>query len=345
MKKGAWVKRTLIAVLSTAFVLTAAGCGAPSSGGGSQSADSGEPIILKFSHVTTAESPKGKAAEKFAELAAQKTNNRVKVEVFPSSQLYGDKDEMDALQANNVQMVAPSVTKLVGFVPSFQIVDLPFLFNGREAVLQFWDGDLGKKLMSSLEPQGILGLAMWENGFKNFTNNKHPLKRPEDFNGLKFRTQAGKVLEAQFTALGAGAATIPFGETYTALQQGTVDGQENTFNNIDTQKYAEVQKYLTVSQHGRLDYVVLVNKSFWDGLPEDIRKALEEAMKEATEYERQLAAELDQQSFENLKKAGMEVTELTPEDRAAFQKAFEPVYTEFAEVIGQEYIDGVKALK
>ena len=341
------MKRSLIALVSAAFVLTAAGCGAPSSsGGGSGSSGTADkPIVLKFSHVTTADSPKGKAAEKFAELAAQKTNNRVKVEVYPSSQLYGDKDEMDALQANNVQMLAPSVTKLVGFVPSFQIVDMPFLFNSREAVLQFWDGELGKKLMSSLEPQGILGLAMWENGFKQFTNNKHPLRKPEDFNGLKFRTQAGKVLEAQFKALGAGAATIPFGETYTALQQGTVDGQENTFNNIDTQKYAEVQKYLTISNHGRLDYVVLVNKEFWDGLPDDIRQALEEAMKEATEYERQLAVELDLQSLENLKKAGMEVIELTPEERAAFQKAFEPVYTEFADVIGQEYIDGVRALK
>ncbi|MBO8164167.1 MAG: TRAP transporter substrate-binding protein [Brevibacillus sp.] len=344
MKKGTWVKRTLLAVLSAAFVLTAAGCGTPTGGGGGQAAE-GEQIVLKFSHVTTPDSPKGKAAQKFAELAAQKTNNRVKVEVFPSSQLYGDKEEMEALQANNVQMVAPSVTKLVGFVPSFQIVDMPFLFNSRDAVLKFWDGELGKKLMQTLEPQGFLGLAMWENGFKNFTNNKHPLKRPEDFAGLKFRTQAGKVLEAQFKALGAGAATIPFGETYTALQQGTVDGQENTFNNIDTQKYAEVQKYLTVSQHGRLDYVVLVNKSFWDGLPDDIRTALSEAMQEATEYERQLAVELDQQSFENLKNAGMEVTELTEEDREAFRKAFEPVYEEFAEVIGREYIDGVKALK
>ncbi len=212
-------------------------------------------------------------------------------------------------------------------------------------MLKFWDGELGQKLMKSLEPHGILGLAMWENGFKQFTNSKRPLKRPEDFKGLKFRTQAGKVLEAQFKALGAGAATIPFNETYVALQQGTVDGQENTFNNIDTQRYAEVQKYLTVSNHGRLDYVVLVNKSFWEGLPEDIRKALEEALKEATEFERQLAYELDQKSFENLKKAGMEVYELTEEDKEAFRKALEPVYAEFADVIGKEFIDGARALK
>lgn len=334
------VKRFFAMAFAVILALTAAGCG-----GNSASDGKDEPIVIKFSHVTTPDSPKGQAAEKFKELAEQKTNGRVKVEVFPSGQLYGDKEELEALQAGNVQMIAPSVTKLVGLNPAFQIVDMPFLFNSREAVHAFWDGELGKKLMSSLEPQGILGLAMWENGFKQFTNNKHPLKRPEDFKGLKFRTQAGKVLEAQFKALGAGAATIPFNETYMALQQGTVDGQENTYNNIDTQKYPEVQKYLTVSNHGRIDYVVLVNKSFWEKIPEDIRGALEEAMKEATEHERQLAYDLDQQSFENLKKAGMEVYELTEEDKEAFRKVFEPVYSEFESVIGKEFIDGARALK
>lgn len=334
------VKRISAMAFAVVLLLTAAGCGGNSASGGKD-----EPIVIKFSHVTTPDSPKGQAAEKFKELAEQKTAGRVKVEVFPSGQLYGDKEELEALQAGNVQMIAPSFTKLVGLNPAFQIVDMPFLFDSREAVHAFWDGELGKKLMSSLKPQGILGLAMWENGFKQFTNNKHPLKRPEDFKGLKFRTQAGKVLEAQFKALGAGAATIPFNETYMALQQGTVDGQENTYNNIDTQKYPEVQKYLTVSNHGRIDYVVLVNKSFWDKIPGDIRGALEEAMKEATEYERNLAYELDQQSFENLKKAGMEVYELSEEDKESFRKVFEPVYSQFENVIGKEYIDGARALK
>lgn len=338
--------RIFVLLVVALLTLGAAGCGSPASNGAVQGdGNSGEPIVIKFSHVTTPDSPKGQAAEKFKELAEQKTNGRVKVEVFPNGQLYGDKEELEALQANNVQIIAPSATKLVSLNPAFQIVDMPFLFNSRAAVHKFWDGELGQKLLKSLEPHNILGLAMWENGFKQFTNSKRPLKRPEDFKGLKFRTQAGKVLEAQFKALGAGAATIPFNETYMALQQGTVDGQENTFNNIDTQRYAEVQKYLTVSNHGRIDYVVLVNKSFWEGLPEDIRKALEEAMREATEFERQLAYELDQQSFENLKKAGMEVYELTEEDREAFRKAMEPMYAEFVDVIGKEFLDGARALK
>lgn len=342
MKKG-FIYAKAIAVLALAGSLLA-GCGSQSTGGSGGQA-SGEPMIIKFSHVTTADSPKGKAADKFKELMEQKTGGKVKVEVYPSSQLYGDKDELENLQLGNVQIIAPSVTKLVGLNPQFQIVDMPFLFKNRDAVLKFWDGELGQKLMSSLEDKNIKGIAMWENGFKHFTSIK-PIRTPEDFKGQKFRTQSGKVLDAQFKALGAGNATIAFGETYTALQQGTVDGQENTFNNIDTQKYAEVQKYLLVSEHGRLDYVVLVNKQWYDGLPEDIRKAFDESMKEATAYERELAVELDKQSFENLKNSGkLEIIEMTPDVREQFVQKMEAVYAEFESVIGKELIDGVRNLK
>lgn len=334
----------------TALLLTGALMAGCSGGGGAQkTADNStytkeKPLVIKFSHVTTADSPKGKAADKFKELMEKKTDGKVKVETYPSSQLYGDKDELENLQLGNVQIIAPSVTKLVGLNPQFQIVDMPFLFKNRESVLKFWDGELGNKLMNSLDSKNIKGIAMWENGFKHFTSNK-PLAKPEDFNGQKFRTQAGKVLEAQFKALGAGAATIPFGETYTALQQKTVDGQENTFNNMDTQKYAEVQKYLLVSEHGRLDYVVLTNKKWYDSLPQDIKKAFDEAVKEATVYERQLAVELDKQSFENLKNSKkMEIVELQPDMREQFAKKMESVYTEFEKVIGKDLIDGVKKL-
>ncbi|USG64516.1 TRAP transporter substrate-binding protein [Brevibacillus ruminantium] len=340
MKKG-W-KAAMAGCLSL-VLLTAAGCG------GSKSQDASaytpeKPLIIKFSHVTTADSPKGKAATKFADMMAEKTGGKVKVEVYPSSQLYGDKDEMEALQAGNVQIIAPSATKLVGFNPAFQIVDMPFLFKNHDSVLKFWDGDLGKKLLGSLDSKNMLGLAMWENGFKVFTANK-PLTKPEDFKGLKFRTQAGKVLEAQFKALGSGAATIPFGETYTALQQGTVDGQENTWNNIDTQKYEEVQKHLIISNHGRLDYIVLTNKKWYSGLPEDIRKAFDESMTEATKYERELAVELDKESENKLKSSGkMQVVELSEADREAFVKVMEPVYSEFSETVGKEFIDGARQL-
>jgi C4-dicarboxylate-binding protein DctP len=347
MKK--WFKLGAVSLLA----LSLAACGG---GGGNQqgaetpakTGDTQKPIILKLSHVTAPESVKGKAATKFAELVQQKTNGKVKVEVYPSSQLYGDKDELDALVAGNVQMIAPSVTKMVKLDPRWQYVDMPFLFRDPEHVQKFFNSDVAKSLLTSekLQNNDILGLAFWANGFKQFSTAKTPLKTPADFNGLKFRAQAGKVLEAQFTTLGAGSATIPFGETYAALQQGVVDGQENTFNNIDTQKYEEVQKYLTISNHGRLDYAVFVNKPFWNGLPDDIRSQVAEALAEATKIANDMATQENQQSLDKLKKSGkMEIITLTLEQREAFVNAFQPVYDKFGATITPELIEGIRNLK
>lgn len=344
MRMKKWITVLLVGLLAGML----AACGGGGSKQAASSGNDGDKIIIKFSHVTSPESTKGKAAQKFADLAAEKTGGKVKVEVYPSSQLYGDKEELDALVSGNVHMIAPSVTKMVKLDPRFQFTDMPFLFRDREHVLNFFKSDIAKQLLESerLQSNDIKGLAFWENGFKELTNNKKPLKTPQDLAGLKFRVQAGKVLEGQYKALGAGSATIPFGETYAALQQGTVDGTENTFNNIDTQKYEEVQKYLTVSNHGRIDYAIFVNNSFWQGMPEDVRTKVEEALKEATEYEWKIAGEEDQASFNKLKSSGkMQVNELTDAERAAFEKALQPVYKEFESVITPEIIDGIKNLK
>ncbi|MFZ5627116.1 MAG: TRAP transporter substrate-binding protein [Bacillota bacterium] len=340
--KNFWRKAAALALSGLlAFGLAGCGSGGEKSSQGEQKKD--EPIVIKFSHVVKETTPKGQAALKFKELVEQKTGGKVKVEVYPSSQLYGDKEELEALVANNVQMIAPSATKLVGLNPAYQIVDMPFIFKNDQAALNFYNGPVGQKLLTSLEDKGILGLAWWPNGAKHFTNSKRPLKRPEDFKGLKFRTQSGGVLDAQFKALGAGSQTIPFGEVYPALQNGTVDGQENTFNNIDTQKYIEVQKYLTVSGHGRIDYVVLVNKSFWDSIPEDLRSKVKEAMDEATKLATELSDKQNKESFEKIKKSGkVEIYELTEADRAEFVKAMEPVYREYESKIGKEIMDAAR---
>jgi len=338
-------KKRLSVLLSItlALSLTAVGCGTKSSATTDKPATAVAPIIVKFSHVVTADTPKGKAANKFKELLEQKTAGKMKVEVYPSSQLYGDKEELEQIQANNVQIIAPSITKLVGLNPKIQYVDLPFLFPDNKAVYKFWASDANKALMNSFDKFSLKGLAMWPNGFKQFTDNKRPLLAPEDFKGLKFRTQAGKVLEAQFKGLGAGSATIAFGETYAALQQGTVDGQENTFNNIDTQKYQEVQKYLSITNHGRLDYIVLINNTFFNGLAPDLQKAVLESMAEATKFEIEQAELLDKASLENLKKGGkMQITELTKEQLGVFQKLMEPIYTQFESMISKEVIDAAK---
>lgn len=334
-------KTVMFALLSALLVFTLAGCGGKDGQSGSK-----DKLTIKFSHVVAEATPKGKAALKFKELVEKNSNGKIEVQVFPSSSLYGDKEELEQLKANNVQFIAPSVTKLVGFQPAFQLVDMPFLFKDDQAAYNFYSGPYGQKLMKSLEPQGMLGLGWWPNGSKNFTNSKRPLKTPEDFKGLKFRTQSGGVLDAQFKALGAGSQTLAFAEVYTALNNKTVDGQENTFNNIDTQNYQDVQKYLTVSKHGRLDYVVLTNTTFWNGLSPENKKIIEEAMKEATAYATKLADEENQKSFEKLKNSGkMEFYYLTEEDRQKFIAALEPVYQAYTEKIGKEYIDAARASK
>ncbi|MDN4606257.1 DctP family TRAP transporter solute-binding subunit [Sporosarcina highlanderae] len=338
-------KLLLLGVISLIAILAA--CSSGGSGGGKE-ATKENPLIIKFSHVTAIDSVKGKASNRFAELVAEKTDGRVKVEVYPSSQLYGDADELDALVSGNVHMIAPSVTKMVKLDPRWQYVDMPFLFEDEDHARKFFESDVAQTLLNSdqLANNDIMGLAFWENGFKHFSTSKHPLQKPEDFKGLKFRAQAGKVLESQFKALGAGSATISFGETYAALQQGTVDGQENTFNNFDTQKYQEVQKYFTLSEHGRLDYAIFVNKPFWEGMPKDIREQVEEALKEATDLEWQLASDENKKSFENIKNSGkVEVLELTKEERDAFVKALQPVYDEFGDTITPELLNGIRDLK
>lgn len=338
------IKTFFTFLMVAVFSLTLIGCGGGGTDDGAKAKE--EKVIVKFSHVVAETTPKGQAALKFKELVEKNSGGKIEVQVFPSSQLCGDKEELEALQANNVQLIAPSVTKLVGFVPAFQLVDMPFLFATDQAAYNFYDGPSGQKLMNSLEPKGMLGMAWWPNGAKHFSNSKLPLKTPADFKGLKFRTQSGGLLDAQFKALGSGSQTLAFAEVYQALQNGTVDGQENTFNNIDTQKYVEVQKYLTVSNHGRLDYVVLTNTKFWDGLTPEQQQIINDAMKEATTYERQLAEELNNKSFETIKNSGkVEVYELTPADREAFVNALEPVYAEYTEKIGKEYIEAAKASK
>jgi C4-dicarboxylate-binding protein DctP len=343
MKK--WINQvlTLLLILSVTSLTACSGKNESATPKESSQAAS-PPIVIKFSHVVTADSPKGQAAIKFKELLEQKTSGKVKVEVYPSSQLYGDKDELEALQSGNVQIIAPSTSKLVGLNPSFQVNDLPYLFKDKNAVHKFWDGDLGNKLMNSLDSKNIKGLATWDLGFKEFTSSK-PIQTVNDFKGQKFRTQAGTVLEAQFKALGAAGATIAFSEVYTALQQGTVDGEENTWTSISEQKYEEVQKYLLESNHGRIDYIALTNKEWYDKLPADIKKAFDESMVEATNYERSIVDKLDNEAKDKLKKSGkFKFVEMSKEEQDKMQKLMEKVQQDFEDKIGKEYIQGAKKL-
>ena len=300
------------------------------------------PIVIKFSHVVANDTPKGKAADFFAKKAAELTKGKVKVEVYANSTLYKDKEEMEALQLGAVQMLAPSLAKFGPLgVKEFEVFDLPFLFDNYDELHRVTQGPVGAQLMAKLEPKAIRGLAFWDNGFKSFSANK-PLKAPEDFKGMKMRIQSSKVLESQMRAVGALPQVMAFSEVYQALQTGVVDGTENPHSNLYTQKMHEVQKHMTLSDHGYLGYAVITNKKFWDGLPADVRGQLEQAMKEATAYANKIAKEENEAALEAVKKSGKtQVYAPTPAERLAMKKAMVKVHKEQESRVGKETLEAV----
>ena len=301
-----------------------------------------QPIVIKFSHVVAADTPKGKAAEMFAKKAAELTGGKVKVEVYANSTLYKDKEEMEALQLGAVQMLAPSLAKFGPLgVKEFEVFDLPFIFNGYDDLHKVTTGAVGKQLLAKLEPKGIRGLAFWDNGFKSFSANS-PIKTPADLKGKKMRIQSSKVLEEQMRSVGSMPQVMAFSEVYQALQTGVVDGTENPISNLYTQKMHEVQKHLTLTDHGYLGYAVIVNKKFWDGLPADIRKQLEDAMEQSTRYANQIAKVENDNSLEAVKKSGKTAVYVpTKEERLAFKKAMVPVHQKMESRVGKETIQAV----
>jgi C4-dicarboxylate-binding protein DctP len=320
----------LIAALCGAVLLTLPGAGAQAQA----------PIVIKFSHVVAPDTPKGKGADKFKELAEKYTNGRVKVEVYPNSQLYKDKEEVEALQLGAVQMLAPSLAKFGPLgAKEFEVFDLPFVLPDKAALRRVTDGVLGKKLFQKLESKGIIGLGYWDNGFKVMSANK-PLREPADFRGLKMRIQSSKVLEAQFRALGAIPQVMAFSEVYQGMQTGVVDGSENTPSNMYTQKHHEVQKYLTLSDHGYIGYAVIANKKFWDGLPADVKPQLEKAMAETNAFANEISQKENDDALAEMKKSGrIEFISLTPEQKAAWKAALDPVYKDMASRVGKDLLD------
>ncbi len=301
-----------------------------------------QPIVIKFSHVVANDTPKGKAADYFAKKAGELTGGKVKVEVYANSTLYKDKEEMEALQLGAVQMLAPSLAKFGPLgVKEFEVFDLPYIFSSYDALRTVTNGPVGAKLLSKLEPKGIRGVAFWDNGFKSFSANT-PIKTPADLKGKKLRIQSSKVLEEQIRALGGMPQVMAFSEVYQALQTGVVDGTENPISNLYTQKMHEVQKHLTMTEHGYLGYAVIVNKKFWDGLPADIRKQLDDAMVQATRYANQIAKVENDTALDNVKKSGKtQVYVPTKEERSAFAKALVPVHQKMEGRIGKEVIQDV----
>ncbi len=302
---------------------------------------------LKFSHVVSDNTPKGKAARFFEKRLEELSGGKIDVQVYPSSQLYKDNAVLKAIRLDSVQMAAPSFSKFGKIVPNLALFDLPFLFNDMGHLHRVQDGEVGEKLKAMVTKKGIVALSFWDNHFKQLSSSKKALITPDDAKGQKFRIMSSKVLEAQFHSVGANPQMMPFSEVYSGLQQGVIDGQENTNSNIFTKKFHEVQKYLTITNHGYLGYLVVMSKKFWNKLPADLQANVTQAMKEATIKEREYAEDLNTKQFNEIKayaeKTGnLEIINLTAEQKAAWKTAVSKIYPEFYSdrKIGKDLIEG-----
>jgi C4-dicarboxylate-binding protein DctP len=329
------------AVLLGLLLCMLAACGGSSGAGGA--ADAPAPYVIKFPHVVATATPKGQMAQRFKELAEQRFPGRIRVEVYPSAQLMEDTESIEALAFGEIQMVATSLSVFDRLTEKFQLFDLPFLFPDLAAVERFQASAKGRELLTALVDDGILGLSFWHNGMKQFSGPR-PLVEPGDARGLKFRVMESDILQAEIEAIGGSPQKMAFGEVYQALQTGTVDAQENTWSNIYSSKFYEVQPYITESNHGYIGYYVAVNAAFWKSLPEDLRSGLEAALAEVTEWGNERSESINLEDRQRIVDSGRSaITVLTPQQQAAWQSAMRPVWDEFRDRIGGELVDAALA--
>ena len=342
MKKG----KKLLGGLSLALMLMLTACG----GGGAQEGATsggdagGETYTLRVAYLVPEEQSTHIAAEKFKETVEANSNGRIQVELYPNGSLFpSDREAIEAVQLGNVEMTIPAVAPLAGFNKKFMVFDLPFLFKTNEAAYKALDGEVGQELLKDLESNGFKGLVFGENGFRHMSNNKGPINTPEDLKGLKLRTLENPVHTATFNAFGANASPFAFGELYTALQQNVYDAMECPISLYYTNKFYEVQEYLTMSGHVYAATILLANLDWYNSLPEDLQKVVMDASLEYRDYQRDLAQQQDLEFLDQLKEAGMQVNELTPEQKDAFIAASKSVYDQFTAEIGEELVQKAMA--
>ena len=341
-------RRALLAVLAVAGLIALAACGARGAGAGGGDAAGGENFTIKFSHVVTPATPKGQAAEKFKEVVEQRSGGRITVEIYPNSELYGDKDELQALQSNSVQMLAPASAKFTTIAPALQVLDLPFLFDSVEDIpaVVSPDSAAGKAIYENeaLAANNIKVVGLWDNGLKQLSSNTE-MRTPESLAGLSFRIQPSDVLRSQFESWGASSTPMAFSEVYNALQQGVVDGQENPYSNIESQNMHTVQSHITESNHGYIGYVLVINNRFFESLPADLQTIVQESADEASTHNREIAAKLNEEARTTIEQAGTTtILDLAPQERQAFKDRVVPsVWQQYADVIGRDLIDNLLA--
>jgi C4-dicarboxylate-binding protein DctP len=327
-------------LFGVASLAIAMGLGAPAA---FAACDDGE-IVIKFSHVTnTDRHPKGIAATLLQERVNEEMNGKACMEVFPNSTLYNDDQVLEAMLQGDVQLAAPSLSKFEQFTKKYRIFDLPFMFKNIDAVDEFQNSDIGQAMKETMVRRGLLGLAFWHNGMKQMSANK-PLVMPSDAAGLKFRVQNSDVLKAQMAALGGSPQPMAFSEVYGALQTGVVDGQENTWSNIYGKKFFEVQDGTTETNHGIIDYLLVTNVDWWEGLPEDVRDQLGTIIQEVTTTRNAESFKVNQDNKKSIIDAGGVVRELNAEQRQAWVDVMKPVWAEFTDDVGQENIDAAQAI-
>jgi len=331
------MKRIGILLLIVLMILSLAGCGNKETSSDVQQGD--KPIVIRVGHTLAPDSHYHKGLEKFAELLKEKSNGKIELQIFHSAQLGSERDVIEGVSMGTIEMTLVSTAPLANFSPKFMVFDLPFIIQDRETAFAAMDGEMGREMMASLEPKGIKGLGFWENGFRMLTNSKRPIEKPEDIRGLKIRLMENPVHVATFKTLGADPVPMPFGELFTALQQKTVDGQENPLVIIDTSKFYEVQDYLALAGHFYAPAALLINKAFFEGLSPELQNIIIEAEKEARQYERQYCIDLEKSLVKKLEEKGMTITR---PDKTELMKAVEPVYKEFEDRIGKDVIDALR---
>ncbi len=286
-----------------------------------------EKIMIRFSHVVGEDTPKGLAARRFASLMKQRTGGRVEVQVFPNGSLYTDYEELKALQEGYIQMIAPSLPKLSGLVPELEVFDLPFLYPSLDDYHRALDGEAGRQLFRMMGQKGLVPLAFWDNAFKQFTSSVRPIRMPSDLQNMRMRIMPSVVLDRQMSMLGAQPVEMPFNDVYLALEKRQLDGQENTISNIYTKRFYRVQKYMTISDHGYLGYVVVMNQEFWNRLPRDIQQTLLQTIRDVTVWERQIADQVNREQLDEIRRCRcIAIHELTPAEKAVWQQFFQPLY-------------------
>jgi len=333
--------------LLVALVLVVLGCGVRG-GGAESSGGSEESYVIKFSHTLTPTTPKGQAAERFKELVEEKSEGRITVEIYPNGELYGDEDELQALQSGSVEMLGPSSSKFTTIAPQLQVLDLPFIFDGVEDIPEVVNEDsaVGRAIYENddLAERNMQVISLWDDGLKQITSNT-PVRSPEDMEGMKVRIQPADVLRNQMEAWGANPTPIAFGEVFTALEQGVVEGQENTYSAIFTARFNQVQSHLTVSDHGYIGYPIVIRKDFFDSLPGNLQQVVVDSAREAAVFNREIAADTNQKYKERIEDSGTtEIIELSDEERQAFKDMVVPVvWDEYSDVIGEDLVEDLKA--